>query len=324
MTSGSLLLSALLVGAPPQPCPDCDASGADPSRGEDPESPADPAVPPPDASARDTEHGAEPSPEGPDAEDPKPDAADTTAPDAPIDATMFGESGKAPPQTTPARPRTTSNSPRSAADLDDALRRELAAEYRPPSNPAKLHVAARALYYAGSSRDGRSYVRAAGVTADVGVSWNYIGVAATMTALPGNTTQYTGGRNGADGSGIGLYGGGLTLNLGRLALVGRGVLALNFGYDVYAQPVRSTTIEPDFTILRSTQLLVPHGPRIGLDLGLQTLGQAGARFHHAIGMHMGWQLLISDLRAGSRSGNEQNVSFSPTNALMIGLSYWMG
>jgi hypothetical protein len=194
---------------------------------------------------------------------------------------------------------------REAAALDRALRQR----YRPASNPARALFTARGLYSLAGNLDGATSGRLGGLAVDAGVAWNQIGAAMSLTALGGQLQLENLRETRA------LIGGGPTISLGRLAMVRRGFLDLRLGYDfLYAgvRPRESTSEEVEGPIDDSD--LVPHGPRIRLDMGLLAHPEVPRRVFHGGGFTIGYQLLVGSLRG----------DLPPTNVLSIGLLYWLG
>ena len=117
-----------------------------------------------------------------------------------------------------------------------------------------------------------------------------------------------------------LIGVGPTVDLGRLALLGRGFLDLRLGYDFFYGVVNriddetvSQGNDPGDVTVTKAKNLVPHGPRVRLDLGLLSL-DTHRRFFHGFGVSMGYQALVGSLNGG----------MPPAHMLTIGLVYWMG
>ncbi len=215
---------------------------------------------------------------------------------SPLDAAMLdapedeAEAPAAPVATRPVRRR-------SGEELVEAIEESYAALYRPEHDPVRLNIAARVMFGNVSGRE-RTNGRLGGFAVDVGPAWNRVGVALTLTSWAGQVrldrpvdTQLTA-----------MLGAGPSIGLGRLALVTRGFIDLRAGYDVYY-----ASIEGD-----QTQLPVPHGPRVRLDLGL--LGSGRRRHFHGIGASLGYQRLL-----GSLAGE-----LPATSLLTIGVAYWMG
>ena len=186
--------------------------------------------------------------------------------------------------------------------------------YRPASNPVRLNVAGR-LMFANMSGQDRVNGRMGGASIDVGPSWNRFGVSGTFTGLAGRLLlpADTGAELNA------LLGGGITVSLGRLALLSHGFLDLRVGYDVFYGAVNQARSGSGALATQSGQLqavqtesLLPHGPRARLDLGL--MGAGNRLYFHGFGLSMGYQALVGSFRG----------DLPMTSMLTIGLSYWMG
>jgi hypothetical protein len=300
------------VAAPTQPAP------SDPTTPPATAAPGDVAVPtPPEGEA------AVPAP--PEGETATPVPTDATpevaapaaepAPpaDAGIDRELLGAEPEpaAPP---PRRPVVVSDPDEEA---DAALRRAYADRYRPAGNPTKANVVARGLFTNMGGRDGVGG-RMGGVRADVGPTWNRLAIAGTFTAWGGRVLlpRDTGAEMNA------LLGFGPTLGLGRIALVGRGFLDLRVGYDFFYGVVnqradRAAVVQTGSdpaVVLTQTENILPHGPRVTLDLGLLGESRGDSPYFHGFGASMGWQGLVHDFRG----------TLPVTNMLTMGLVYWFG
>lgn len=205
---------------------------------------------------------------------------------------------------------------RSPEEEAEAIEAAYAERYRPADNPVRLNVAGRLSFANISGRDGVNG-RMGGASVDVGPSWNHFGVSGTVSGYAGRVLlpPQTGAELNA------LVGGGLTLGLGRLALLSHGFVDLRVGYDVYygvvnqrsdAPTILAPQAEDPRIVVEITENLVPHGPRARIDLGL--LGAGNRRYFHAFGLSMGYQALVGSVRG------ELPVS----HMLMVGISYWMG
>lgn len=188
------------------------------------------------------------------------------------------------------------------------------AEYRPAHNPGMLHVAGRALFaYAGG--DGEVGGRMGGAQVDIGQAWNRFGYALTASAWGGRI-----GLSDRVSEVNALLGVGPTFTLGRAALQQRGLIDLRLGYDVMFGVVNQradggTVVAPqnDSSIaIEAAENLVPHGPRVMLQLGL--LSPKPRRYHHGFGVVFGYQGLVGSLRG--------ELPF--THMLVTGLQWWMG
>lgn len=222
----------------------------------------------------------------------------------------------APVRTRPTAPASRGISPeeRSAA-LDEAYARL----YRPADNPLRFNIAARAMFANMSNNDTSNRVngRLGGAAIDIGPAWNRVAVAASLTGWGGRVQLPE--DTGAEMNGM--LGGGLSVGLGRLALLSRGYLDLRLGYDIYYGVVNRRSDAPSIVAPQSggpdviatpTENLLPHGPRLRLDMGL--LGSNSGRFFHGLGLSIGYQALIGSLQG----------ELPMTNMLTIGVSYWMG
>lgn len=194
------------------------------------------------------------------------------------------------PRATPSPPSPRELSPE---QMQAAMRAAYAQRYRPPSNPVRLNVTARGVFTALSGRDGVNG-RLGGVGVDLGLARNHFGAALTLRGLAGRVqldpqTALTA-----------MVGGGPTLGVGRLALLGRGYVDTRVGYDLFYAPSPGGTAR------------APHGPRLRLDLGLLLEGER--RRTHGVGFSVGYQRLV-----GSAHG-----PMPPANVMSIGVAYWLG
>ncbi|MEM9460197.1 MAG: hypothetical protein AAGF11_38845 [Myxococcota bacterium] len=191
-----------------------------------------------------------------------------------------------------------------------------AARYRPDHNPARINIAGRVMFANVSGKE-RVNGRIGGASVDIGPAWNRVAVAATFSGWGGRIQlpEDTGAELNA------MLGGGLTVGLGRLALMTHGYLDLRVGYDIYYGAVNQRSDAPLLVAAQDqdprvvatlTENLLPHGPRARLDMGL--IGSTNRRFFHGLGLSMGYQALVGSFRG------EMPMS----NMLTIGLSYWMG
>lgn len=266
----------------------------------------EPAAPVAEAPATPAEPGAQPGSEA------APGEAAPTEPAPVPDPSLLDAKSDEPTVARPVATRDAGRSPEEQlAALDDAY----ALRYRPADNPIRINVAGRLMF---ANISGRDYVngRMGGASVDVGPSWNRIGVSGTLTGFAGRVLLPP--SSGAELNA--LVGGGLTVSLGRLALLSHGFLDLRLGYDVFYGAVNQRRDGP--TILATpggssvvavqTESLVPHGPRARLDLGL--VGAGNRRFFHGFGLSMGYQALVGSFRG----------ELPMTSMLTIGLSYWMG
>lgn len=244
---------------------------------------------------------------------------EATPPASPIRADMLDAPAATTPAPTPTPGPSVVSTPSPAADEElspnEAITKAYAPKFRPNANPGKLNVAGRLMFANAGAKDAGGG-RFGGIAVDVGQSWNRFGYAITATAYGGRfALQETGTREINA-----LLGVGPTLGLGRMALLGRGFLDLRVGYDFYYGVVNErdagTVVRPqssDAVALSPTKNLLPHGPRVRLDLGLIALDDA-RRYWHGIGVSMGYQALVDSFRG----------DMPVTHMLTLGLSYWMG
>ncbi len=312
--------------APPETAPSPEAISAPDvaEPGPAPELPAsDPAgdeasVPEPAAEVPDVAAPPEPAPV---AQEPVPAVAEPVAAEpAPTEGGIDPTLLDAQPVPEPAAPVTTRAAGTRDYDSPEerhaAIEAAYAARYRPADNPLRLNVAGRVMFANVSGQD-RVNGRLGGASVDIGPSWNRVGIAATFTGwggsilLPENTGAQLNG----------MAGGGLTLGLGRLALLSHGFLDVRVGYDIYYGAVNqrsdATAIlatqasDPQF-VATLTENVLPHGPRLRIDMGL--VGAGNRRYFHGFGLSMGYQALVGSINGG----------LPPTNMLTLGFSYWMG
>lgn len=270
-----------------------------------------PAEPPPasDPSAATTVETA-PAPAPAEAPGSAPAAPGTISEDmldaAPPTAATPAKPAAAPtPAAVPTTPATDEEEMESAAEIRSAAR------FHPTHDPGRFNLVARGLFAnagSGSLPGGRF----GGVSVDLGQSWNRFGYAATVSAW--------GGRFGLSQSGTrqvnALVGIGPTVGLGRIAIIGHGFLDLRVGYDFFygAMNRRSDTrVSANSVDVSPSKSVIPHGPRVRLDLGLMS-HDASRRFFHGCGFSMGYQALVGSLKG----------PMPTTHMLTIGLVYWMG
>lgn len=188
-------------------------------------------------------------------------------------------------------------------------------EYRPAHNPGRLNVGMRVLFAnAGGPKEIGG--RLGGFQLDLGQAFNNFGYGVTASAWGGRIVlpRETGAEMNA------MFGAGPTISLGRRALVGRGYLDLQLGYDFFYgvvnrrrdNPAVVAPSDPD-VVLEQAENLAPHGPRATLDMGL-LIHAPHRRYFHGIGVSMGYQGLIGSFRG--------ELPF--THMLTLGFSYWMG
>ena len=205
------------------------------------------------------------------------------------------------PEAGSERVRVTRRAGPERVDRDERLRNYYAAKYRPPHNPSRLYFAARGSYaLAGTAgTNGGGQMGAANV--ELGQTWNFIGYGVGATVLGGGLTY---GDNGVENFGGFLIGGGPSLGLGRLGLLGRGFIDFRAGYNFFYAPV-STTREG----MADPPDAAPHGPKIQLDAGLLFHGTESRRFRHGLGASIGWQGLFHSLAGDFPTVNTFTVGF---------------
>lgn len=236
------------------------------------------------------------------------DTISRTAPDPlPPDLLAGGESE---PASTRPRP-TRAGEPAAGTEESDDAREDRArayyrALYRPPDNPMSLGGTARGVFTLLDGSDDETSGRVGGVSGDFWLRWNHVGVGVSAFVLGG---QVAVGEERVTNGSL-LTGGGPSIGLGRLALVGRGFLDLNLGYDFAVMPgTRQTT--PGAPSTRVT--FAPHGPRARVDFGLVAPSKRTERRFNGFGASLGFQYLVGDL---SGSG------FPPSATLSLGLCYY--
>lgn len=181
--------------------------------------------------------------------------------------------------------------------------------YRPASNPGRLNIVPRITYTVLGSTDGAISGRTAGLSVDLGQSWNTIGYALTLTANLGDINL----RADDKVKSAAMIGGGPTLSLGRLALLQRGYLDLRGGYDFFYAPayVPRNVVDPSIV----AQSIAPHGPRLQIHMGLILHPGRTRRTFQGVGVTVGYQALVGSFAGGP-------MPF--TSVLIFGASYWIG
>ncbi len=209
-------------------------------------------------------------------------------------------------------------------DMDDPeqvaarLRQQYANRYRNDSLGARLNITGR-LQFAnmGGPRSSGVGGRMAGGSVDVGAAWNHVSIAGTASAWGGRfyLPEETGAEMNA------MFGGGPTLGYGRVALLGHGFFDVRLGYHMYYGVVSARRDGPTVVasqggdsavVFTQTENLLPHGPRVRVDMGL--LSQSNRKRFHAFGLSMGYQGLVHSARG----------DLPVTHMLTLGLAYWMG
>jgi len=271
-------------------------------------------VPPP---AEAPSAGTEPSPPPLPGATPEVAAPLEPAPGEGIDPTLLDAPEPTPEPTRPVATRSTGSRSEdlSPEEQSEAIDAAYAAKYRPADNPVRLNITGRVQFANVSGRE-RVNGRIGGASVDVGPAWNRFAVAATLSGWGGRIQlpQDTGAEMNA------MFGGGLSVGLGRLALMTHGYVDLRLGYDIYygvvnqrsdSPAILAPQADPDFVAVAAENIL-PHGPRVRLDMGL--VGAGHRRYFHGFGLSMGYQALVGSIGGG----------LPPTSMLTVGFSYWMG
>lgn len=195
----------------------------------------------------------------------------------------------------------------SAEAEDTAIAAMYRGLYRPPNNPGRFNIVARAFYVLAGSTDNTLSGRLGGISADLGQSFNKFGYAITAVGQFGSVLHTKPER---ETQTIALVGGGPTLSLGRLALLQRGFLDVRVGYDFFAAPTRLIVDN----MATADGMRVPHGPRLSLNMGLLGDSARARKLFHGFGLSIGYQALVGSLRG----------EWPVTNMLQFGLVYWGG
>jgi hypothetical protein len=286
-----------------------------------PDAPVAVPEPPPTEPAPGADLGADPAAETPPLDDAEPDPSTEMLEATPADSTGAEPESEVDPNllaAEPSEPTPARRPPQLETDPDAeaaALKATYNEKFRPTGNPTKVNFVVRALF---ANMGGRDSVggRMGGARVDIGPAWNQFVVAGTVSAWGGKVILPR--STGAELNG--LIGLGPTVGLGRLALLGRGFLDLRGGYDfmygVVGQRAEGAVLQGQTgngVVLTQTENLLPHGPRLTLDLGLVT-DTRGRKYFQGFGASMGWQALVGSLRG----------DLPVTNMLTMGLSYWFG
>ncbi|MGB1700243.1 MAG: hypothetical protein ACPHRO_09835 [Nannocystaceae bacterium] len=303
----AITFAASVSAREPGPAP---AAPVTPSSGDaaPPASTADP-VPAASSSAPETAPTTlEPSP--PPTEAPtEPSAAPAASPAAPSlpSNLLTGDEPDGPPDR-PARPR----APTDAAGDDESdearaarTRAYYRALYRGPEKKLSIGATARGVFTLVDGNDTATSGRLGGVSADLWFRWNYAGVGLSGQLLGGRLS--VGDERTVNVSLI--TGGGPSIGLGRLSLIGRGFLDLNIGYDFLYMPGQSSVADGGGGDVR----YAPHGPRVRLDFGLIAPSKKNTNRFHGMGASIGFQYLVGDLRANG---------FPPAAVLSLGFGYF--
>lgn len=253
--------------------------------------------------------------QAPDGAPAEPDASEGAAPTSPPPAASEPESkaeqedlshllDSNEPEASP-RVRVRPSSP-DRVDRSERLRNYYASIYRPKHNPARVFFAARGAYALAGTSDNVGGGRMGYANVEVGQTWNFVGYGINAAVYAGGLTF---GSTGVEQFAPVLVGGGPSIGLGRLSLLGRGYLDFRAGYNFFYAPVAATregmANPPD---------AAPHGPKLQLDVGLLFHDSESRRFRHGIGFNIGWQLLVHSL-AGD---------FPLMNTFNIGVGYFFG
>lgn len=314
MLSTPALLALVIATAPP---------AGDDTPGEAPATQTDPS----DPSPLDPPEVQRPSETPEAAAEAQPEAApDTEAPAEPAEAPADEPEAKAEPAAEqPALPESSDmsnllesdeaearrvrvrvdDSAREGVDHRERMRSYYARIYRPEHNPSRLYFAARAAYGLSDTRDGAGG-RGAFANVEFGQTWNHISYAVGPTLFAGAIDI---GDTDDDRYSPLLVGGGPSLGLGRLSLMGRGFVDFRLGYNFfYAAMANADPTQP------TPAAAAPHGPKAQLDMGLLFHGSERRRFRHGLGATMGWQMLVHSI-AGD---------FPVFNNFTIGATYFFG
>lgn len=309
----ALLPAAVLAAPPDQPIPDTEA----PAEPGEPVGPA--AEGTEDSVTEDTPAaGSEPAeaPQGEPGGEPGTDPSNSELPqwdgEGEGDKADKGEKdlsnllvSEEPEQATP-RVRVSNASAPSRVDRSERMRNFYARQYRPPHNPSRLWFAARGAYALSGTTEGHGGGRMGFVNAEIGQTWNFIGYGIGAAIYAGGLTF---GQDGVEKYGGVLVGGGPSLGLGRLGLLGRGYLDFRVGYNFFYAPVlaaRQGLADPPDA--------APHGPKVQLDAGLLLSDSESRRFRHGFGASIGWQMLVHSF-AGP---------YPMVNTFSVGISYFFG
>lgn len=197
-------------------------------------------------------------------------------------------------------------SPRERVDHTERMQGHYASAYRPKGNPARVWFAARGAYSLTGSNSSVGGGRMGFAVVEAGQTWNWIGYGLGATVMGGSLTF---GENGiAKSSGV-LIGGGPSLGLGRLSLLGRGFVDFRVGYNFFYAPVQT-----NLAGLADPADASPHGPKIQLDIGLLLHDSESRRFRHGLGATLGWQMLVHSFTG----------EYPRLNSFNVGIGYFFG
>ncbi len=283
-------------------------------------SPNSPAPPPPaprvdDGDATTAPESAASSPQPPtvaapptaDSTSPNSSAADPPPADSlPADLLEGGEIEPNSPAARISRPAGSASEEETDEERAERARAYYRELYRPTDNHHSLGTTARGIFTLIEGSDGATSGRVGGLVADLWLRWNYVGIGLSGFVLGGRVNV---GDERTTNVAL-MTGGGPSVGLGRLALIGRGFLDLNVGYDFGFMPgTRSATTGAGSTNVA----FAPHGPRARVDFGLVAPSKRNKRRFHGFGASLGFQYFAGDL-----SGN----GFPSAPTLSLGLCYY--
>ncbi|NVB41967.1 hypothetical protein G6O69_29335 [Pseudenhygromyxa sp. WMMC2535] len=205
-----------------------------------------------------------------------------------------------------SRVRISSSERPKTVDRNERLRNYYKSVYRPDHNPSRLYFSTRAAYALASTNETGGGGRMGFINAEIGQTWNNIGYAIGPTLFAGDLTF---GEDGVAKYGGMLIGGGPSLGLGRLGLLGRGYLDFRVGYNFFYAPISSTRSD-----LSDPPDAAPHGPKAQVDVGLLFFDSERRRFRHGFGATIGYQGLFHSLAA----------DYPIVNSFTVGLNYFFG
>jgi len=273
---------------------------------------SDPRFAPAERAAAPPVPAAPPAPANPSApitiQPPLDPASDAPTPNSlPADLLRGGDSEPATPRRAAPRlgavPMTTEESGEASAERARRYFRDL---YRPADNRLSIGATARGVFTLLEGDDTKTSGRVGGVVSDLWLRWNYVGVGLSAFVLGGRLSV---GDDPATTVGL-VTGGGPSVGTGRLALIGRGFLDLNLGYDFAFMPGRRIATPG---VAASDVSLAPHGPRVRLDFGLLGGSKRKERRFHGFGASLGFQYFVGDL-----SGN----GFPTAATMSLGFCYY--
>ncbi|MFV8756756.1 hypothetical protein ACNOYE_39940 [Nannocystaceae bacterium ST9] len=195
---------------------------------------------------------------------------------------------------------------RDRVDHAERMRGYYASIYRPRANPARVWFAARGAYSLTGNAEAVGGGRMGFASVEAGQTWNWLGYGLGATLMAGSLTF---GEEGVAKSAGVLIGGGPSLGLGRLALLGRGYVDLRVGYNFFYAPVQTTRAGLADPIDAS-----PHGPKVQLDIGLMLHDSESRRFRHGLAATLGWQMLVHSFTG----------EYPRLNSFNVGIGYFFG